>query len=83
MRGLPIALLLVGCGRIGFDIVETTGGHLAIAPRDATSNINSTIAFSATGGRLPYSFLVDAGSEPSTRPADFARGPSRAPRRSP
>jgi len=54
-----VGLLVVGCGRVGYDAVDGEGATLALA--EANANVNSIVALVATGGRRPYQFSIADG----------------------
>lgn len=54
-----VLVLLAGCGHIDFDpIGGDCDSSLTITPSSATPNINSHVAFAASGGRAPYTYAV-------------------------
>lgn len=61
MRAAWLGLFVVaGCGRIDFD--PTSALALSLSPPSARVNINSLIAFEASGGTPPYSFTTTLGA---------------------
>lgn len=74
--GLLVLLAIAGCGRIGFDeLTPGSGSELAITPTVARTNLNSQVAFAATGGEPPYAFALATG----TGELEEATGRFRAP----